>query len=76
MWTKAFEGFIANAANDAVPVADLQIGFAPELLPADFGYARKFPTPSGDLEEESDRWEQGLVLTRIASECFAEALKA
>ncbi len=74
MWTKAFAGFIANAANDRLPVLDLQIGFAPELLPADIGYARKFPTPNGDLEEESDRWEQAFVLTRIASECFAEAL--
>lgn len=74
MWTKAFAGFIQNAASDQVRISDLQIGFAPELLPADFGYARKFPNGSGAPEEESDRWEQAFVLTRIAEECFETAI--
>ena len=73
LWTRAFAGFLANASGDPVPVGDGAIGFAPELLPAAFGYALEVPGPGGALRELGDRWEQGLVLTRIASECFAEA---
>jgi len=32
--------------------------------------------PDGTMQEEGDRWHQSLVLTRIASECFAAALTA
>jgi hypothetical protein len=31
------------------------------------------PDASGTLAEESDRWEQAIVYTRIAKECFAAA---
>ena len=72
-WTRAFAGFLANASTDRVPVGGGAIGFAPELLPAAFGYALEMPGPDGERRELGDRWEQGLVLTRIASECFAEA---
>lgn len=41
--------------------------FTPELLASDIYYARTF-----DGIEEGDRWEQSLVLKRIAQECFAE----
>ena len=52
----------------------LEIGFAPELLPPEIGYARLVPGPDGEPREEGDRWAQALVLTRIAGECFASAM--
>jgi hypothetical protein len=73
-WTRACTGFLAGAAADPVPAPRLELGFAPELLPADFGYARLVTGSDGEPREEGDRWEQALVLTRIASECFATAL--
>ncbi len=42
--------------------------FAPELLAPGIYYARTF-----NGIEESDRWEQSLILKRIAEECFEEA---
>ena len=68
-WTRAFAGFVAGATDDPVPPPELAIGFAPELLPSEFGYARLVAGPDGELREEGDRWAQALVLTRIASEC-------
>lgn len=47
--------------------------FAPELLAPSVYYARSFPQADGTFQEESDRWEQSLVLKRIAEACFAEA---
>jgi hypothetical protein len=73
MWTRASAGFVAGAANDAVPPPNLELGFAPELLPNEFGYAIKVPNADGVLEELGDRWQQSLVLTDIAQECFAAA---
>jgi hypothetical protein len=49
------------------------IYFAPELLAPDIFYARTFPNAAGDLVEESERWEQSLVLKRIAEICFNDA---
>ena len=72
-WISAFAGFLATADDDAVPAPDLAIGFAPELLPSEFGYALLSPGADGELREVGDRWEQALVLTRIATECFAAA---
>ena len=40
----------------------------PELLSARIFYAREI-----DGKEESDRWQQSLVLTQIARDCFAAA---
>ena len=74
-WTRASAGFIAGAAADPAPAPRLELGFAPELLPAEFGYARLVADADGELREEGDRWEQALVLTRIASECFAVATR-
>ena len=47
--------------------------FAPELLAPEIFYARMFPNAEGELAEESDRWEQSLVLKRIAESCFEQA---
>jgi hypothetical protein len=73
MWTWAMSGFITGAARDAPTPTDLQLGFAPELLPPEVGYARLVPGPDGEPREEGDRWRQALVLTRIAEECFSAA---
>jgi sugar phosphate isomerase/epimerase len=62
LWTEAFAGFLARR-----PVTDA-ICFTPELLAPSIYYARVF-----DGQEESDRWQQSLVLVRIARECFDAA---
>jgi len=75
-WTRSFAGCIASAQHDTGGASGFEIGFAPELLPAEIGYARRVPGPDGTMQEEGDRWQQSLVLSRIASECFAAALTA
>jgi sugar phosphate isomerase/epimerase len=62
LWTAAFAGFLRAASPEAA------ICFAPELLAPGIYYARTF-----EGKEEADRWQQSLVLRRIAQECFAEA---
>jgi sugar phosphate isomerase/epimerase len=64
LWTESFLGFLKRK-----PAAD-RFCFAPELLGPDIYYARTFGG-----SEESDRWEQSLVLVRIARECFADAMR-
>lgn len=67
MWTAACAGFLAAAAPGDY------LCFTPELLAPGIYYAREFPVPGGGIREESDRWEQSLVLRRIARECFDAA---
>lgn len=62
LWTESFRGFLRRR-----PASD-HICFTPELLSPTYYYARVF-----DGREESDRWQQSLLLVRIARECFAEA---
>ena len=62
LWTESFLGYLLRR-----PHSD-RFCFTPELLGPEFYYARLF-----DGREETDRWEQSLVLVRIARECFAEA---
>ncbi len=62
LWTESFLGYLLRR-----PLCD-RFCFTPELLGPEFYYARVF-----DGHEESDRWEQSLVMVRIARECFAEA---
>jgi sugar phosphate isomerase/epimerase len=64
LWTESFLGFLRRSP------ATNQFCFAPELLGPDIYYARTF-----EGREESDRWQQSLVLVRIARECFAEAYR-
>lgn len=73
LWTRAMAGFVAGAAEDPVPPPDLRLGFAPELLPPEVGYARLVPGTDGTLREEGDRWAQALVLTDLAAACFPSA---
>ena len=70
LWTRAMAGFL----RDAEP-GDYLV-FAPELLGASNHYARTFPGPDGQPCEESDRWEQAQVYTRIARTCFDAACQA
>jgi len=67
LWTESFRGFLAGATQ-----GDYML-FVPELLSSGIYYARLLRTADGELVEESDRWEQSLVLCRIAAECFAAA---
>lgn len=62
LWTAVFASFLEQAE------AGENICFATELLGPRFFYARRF-----DGVEESDRWQQSLLLRRLARECFADA---
>jgi hypothetical protein len=68
LWTACFRSFVRVASEGD------SIYFAPELLAPQIYYARTFPNRDGIPVEESDRWEQSLILKRIAEECFQEAL--
>ncbi len=63
MWRAAFAGFQARANPGDY------ILFVPELLSPKIYYARCIPRENAI--EESDRWQQSLVLKRIAEECFS-----
>jgi hypothetical protein len=63
LWTRCFQSYL----RDPTPSQPF-ITFTPELLAPGIFYARTF-----DGAEESDRWQQSLLLTQIARECFAEA---
>ena len=47
--------------------------FTPELLAPKIYYGRTFPGPGGQPVEECDRWQQSLLLKKIAENCFREA---
>jgi sugar phosphate isomerase/epimerase len=70
LWTAAFTSFLGSAKPTDF------ICFTPELLAPEIYYARVFPDAPGRLVEESDRWQQSLVLAGIARECFNDALRA
>lgn len=65
LWKASMAGFKESAAAGDVLV------FTPELLASGIYYARLFRDADGKLHEEGDRWQQSLVLCRIARECFA-----
>lgn len=67
MWTRSFEGFLRTAKPGDF------IDFTPELLWPAIYYARTYKDSRGRDVEEGNRWEQALLLTRIATECFAVA---
>lgn len=68
IWTRSMAGFLKTAKpGDVLP-------FAPELLPPFTNYARVFPDINGELREECDRWEQALLMSDIADECFDAAV--
>jgi hypothetical protein len=61
LWTAAFSAWLRSMPQSF-------FCFTPELLAPSIFYARTFAGV-----EESDRWQQSLVLCRIARECFAAA---
>lgn len=67
LWTHAMGGFLRSASPRDVLV------FTPELLAGTHYYARLFPSPSGDLVEESDRYAQALLYCELARSFFASA---
>ena len=67
IWTRAMLGFLRAAAPGDTLI------FAPELLSGTYYYARLFPDASGQLVEETDRYQQALLYQQIARECFSEA---
>jgi hypothetical protein len=62
LWAQVFTAFLRRSLPGE------SICFTTELLASNIYYAREF---SG--REESDRWQQSLVLVQIARECFSEA---
>ncbi|MBV9269314.1 MAG: sugar phosphate isomerase/epimerase [Acidobacteriaceae bacterium] len=63
LWTSCFRYFLTGAHGGAFI-------FTPELLAPGIYYARTFMAPEGVRREESDRWQQSLLLKRLAKECF------
>ncbi len=70
LWTACFRSFRRRAGLGEC------IYFVPELLAPEIYYARVFPNRDGVPEEESDRWEQSLLLKQIAEDCFEESLNS
>ncbi len=68
MWTKAMTHFIQRREPGSVFI------FAVELLGASISYARTFPSGSGGMTEESDRWQEASLVRDLASECWSAAL--
>ena len=67
LWSACFRAFLEAAQPRE------RVYFAPELLAPQIFYARTFASSQGIPVEESDRWEQSLVLKRIAEASFEEA---
>jgi hypothetical protein len=67
LWTASFLGFLGAAA------AEDHICFTPELLGPDIYYARTFLNGADVPTEESDRWEQSILLKEMGRECFSLA---
>lgn len=70
LWSAAFAAFLERARSGDY------ILFVPELLSPRIYYARYLATRGSERMEEGDRWEQALVLRRIAAECFEFVLQA
>jgi len=66
-WTRSMAGFLRSAE-----AGDFFV-FCPELLPANIHYAYGCYNDKGEFVEESDRWEQALVLADIARQCWEDA---
>ncbi len=64
LWLLAMKGFIKRFSPGST------LPFAIELLSPRIFYGREFTLASGERREESDRWQQGLLLCKIARECW------
>lgn len=70
LWTACFRNVHQNTQPGD------RIYFTPELLGPSIYYARTFLNSQGLPVEESDRWQQSLILKRIAEQCFEAACGA
>ena len=61
VWTQVFAAYLSKPGTH-------RFCFATELLGPEIYYARTF-----NGKEESDRWQQALVLVKLAKECFRKA---
>lgn len=61
LWTRVFAAYLSKPATH-------RFCFTTELLGPEIYYARTF-----NGKEESDRWEQALVLVKLAKECYRKA---
>ncbi len=68
-WLRSCRGFLASARPGDY------LTFCVELLPASFCYARLQPDASGELREETDRWQQALAIVELAEQVWREARK-
>ena len=67
MWTRSMQGFLMTAQPGDY------LCFTPELLGPEISYARLIPNADGTWVEEGDRWQQALVHTQLARQCWADA---
>jgi len=68
MWTRCCKGFQKDAQPGDV------LGFAPELLHPEIFYAREMTiAETGELREESDRWQQALIYKDLFQKAWDDA---
>jgi hypothetical protein len=67
VWTKVMSDFFSSRSR-----AETELWFCPELLGPTYDYARQFRNEDGELQEETDRWQEAQVLVEIAKQCFDE----
>ena len=70
LWTRAMAGFRRQAGPGDVLI------FAPELLSAEYDYARLVPDAAGDLVEATDRYAEALLYRGLALQCYQSAVTA
>lgn len=69
VWTEAMQGALGRRA-----AGEGDLWFCPELLGTTYGYARQVRGATGELCEETDRWDEAKVLVAEAETCFDEAV--
>jgi hypothetical protein len=66
-WARAMHHWRRQARSGDVLI------FAPELGPPSSGYSITYRDDAGELVEISDRWQQSLIIKRLAEQAFAGA---
>ncbi|ADV83034.1 hypothetical protein AciPR4_2232 [Terriglobus saanensis SP1PR4] len=67
-WTQVMRHLLLSSHE-----ADMELWFCPELLGPTYNYARQFHDDAGELQEETDRWQEAQLLVAIAQDCFKDA---
>ncbi len=68
IWTSVMHSFLFSEQ-----CAETDLWFCPELLGTSYDYARQFRDSTGELHEETDRWQEAAALVVIALQCFEDA---